>query len=106
MTTILDFSPKHENTENIQMALYKFTNGNDFARIVNKLRKRGYAFPGEPKIAVDYFFVKKHNPRCFFIKSDFNSLTGKKEITVTCKAWLKSYPQYKGINIDKLVKEI
>lgn len=103
---IIDYSPKYENKDNVKQTLYKFNNKEEFSKIYNTLKAQGFNFVvdrGEEQL---WAYREKYFKRLRFIECSFNSINGKKEMIFTSLTILKSYPQYKGINLRKRIATI
>ena len=88
------------------MALFRANTKTDFNRVVNNLKKLGCVwatdFPREPTFEECKRFY--HGNSKLLIHTFFNDITNKSEMSITTLSVLKTYPQYKGINLRKKIR--
>ena len=88
------------------MALFRVNTETDFNRVVNNLKKSGYVwatdFPREPTFKECKGFY--HGNSKLLMHTFFNDITGKNEMCVTTLSVMKTYPQYKGVNLRKEIR--
>jgi hypothetical protein len=88
------------------MALFRANTETDFNRVVSNLKKLGYVwatdFPREPTFEECKRFY--HGNSKLLIHAFFNDITDKHEMSATTISVLKTYPQYKGINLRKEIR--
>lgn len=78
----------------------------EFNRVVNNLKELGYVwatdFPREPTFKECKGFF--HGNSKLLIHAFFNSITNKNEMAATTLSTLKTYPQYKRMNLKKEIR--
>ena len=89
------------------MILFKANTEIDFNKVVTNLKKLGYVwatdFPNhEPSFTECKGFYHKNSK--LLIEANYNDITNKYEMSATTLSILKTYPQYKGINLHKLIR--
>ena len=89
------------------MAVFRANTETDFNKVVSNLKKLGYVwatdFPNhEPTFKECKSFY--HSNSKLLIHTFFNDITGKHEMSATTLSALKTYPQYKNINLKKEIR--
>lgn len=89
------------------MALFRVNTERDFNRVVSNLKKLGYVwatdFPKEPTFKECKGFY--HGNSKLLIHTFYNNIINKNEMAATTLSVLKTYPQYKGINLKKEIRK-
>lgn len=90
------------------MALFRANTENDFNRVVSNLKKIGYVwatdFPNhEPTFKECKSFY--HGNSKLLIHTFFNDILQRHEMSATTLSVLKTYPQYKRINLKKEIRK-
>lgn len=90
------------------MVLIRANTESDFKRVVANLKKLGYVwstdFPNhEPTFEECKGFYHRNSK--LLIHAFKNDITNKSEMCVTTLSILKSYPQYKGEDLRKAIRE-
>lgn len=89
------------------MVLIRVNTKDDFNRVVANLKKLGYVwatdFNHEPTFEESKRFYHRNSK--LLIHAFKNDITNKCEMCVTTLSILKSYPQYKGKDLRKMIRE-
>lgn len=90
------------------MILFRANTPDDFNRVVANLKKLGYVwatdFPNhEPTFEESKKFYHKNSK--LLIHAYQNDITNRYEMCVATLSALKSYPQYKGKDLRKVIRE-
>lgn len=90
------------------MVLIRANTKDDFNRVVANLKKLGYVWATdftnhEPTFEECKGFFHKNSK--LLIHAFHNDINGKNEICVATLSFLKSYPQYKGKDLRKAIRE-
>lgn len=90
------------------MLLFKANTEDDFKRVVANLKKIGYVWATDfPKHEPTYEECKSqyHGNSKLLIHGFHNDINGKYEMSVTTLSIMKTYPQYKDVNLKKMIRE-
>lgn len=89
------------------MALFRANTETEFNKVVSNLKKLGYVWATDFPVHEPTFKECKafyHGNSKLLIHTFFNDITRKNEMSAATLSVLKTYPQYKGINLRKEIR--